>query len=291
MLFAVAAVLLASNVFAVPTNIEKKGVDVVYDIVYKTVEANNYAAPPPADVVYKTVYVEAGHQYGKPSPKPHHKPHHHHHGKPKPKPTTSCTEEAAHPGYTVSVETIVYGAPSPAPAPYHPPAPKYSAPAPAPAQPQYTPPATSYGGGGSLSSQNQAILDAHNSARAAFGAEPLTWDDNLVNHANDASYQCLFQHMSNNNCGENLAEGYSSPAAGVEAWVNEYTQYNYGNPGFGENTGHFTQVVWKSSTTVGCAVQQCSGGQLLRCEYSPPGNYEGEFPQNVGTKVGSYGKL
>jgi hypothetical protein len=56
-------------------------------------------------------------------------------------------------------------------------------------------------------------------------------------------------------------------------------------------TGHFTQVVWKNTKKVGCAwnTKSCPGnGQANKmpfykmvCEYDPPGNYAGQFPQNV----------
>jgi glioma pathogenesis-related protein 2 len=58
------------------------------------------------------------------------------------------------------------------------------------------------------------------------------------------------------------------------------------------STGHFTQVVWKSTTHQGCA--RCAGKGQKRhhhhhahietyviCEYKPPGNYQDEFADNV----------
>ena len=33
--------------------------------------------------------------------------------------------------------------------------------------------------------------------------------------------------------------------------------YNWDNPGFSESTGHFTQIVWKASTQVGCSRTLC----------------------------------
>merc|ERR1719326_2392685 len=47
--------------------------------------------------------------------------------------------------------------------------------------------------------------------------------------------------------------------------------------GFAMNTGHYTQVVWKTSTALGCGVQ----GRLLVCQYGPGGNMGGEFSSNV----------
>jgi len=73
----------------------------------------------------------------------------------------------------------------------------------------------------------------------------------------------------------------------VKAWYDEESKYNYASPGFSGATGHFTQVVWKGSARLGCAIRQCAtmaGGRpasFISCHYSPPGNYQGQFPQNV----------
>jgi len=37
-------------------------------------------------------------------------------------------------------------------------------------------------------------------------------------------------------------------------------------------SGHFTQVVWAATTTVGCAVKSCPKYPIYICEYDPPGN-------------------
>ncbi|KAF6254800.1 CAP domain-containing protein [Scenedesmus sp. NREL 46B-D3] len=66
--------------------------------------------------------------------------------------------------------------------------------------------------------------------------------------------------------------------------------YNFNNPSFSSATGHFTQVVWRSSSTIGCAVQSCKNGlggtgwqqgSLVVCRYSPAGNVLGSFQTNV----------
>jgi len=46
---------------------------------------------------------------------------------------------------------------------------------------------------------------------------------------------------------------------------------------FSSETGHYTQVVWKSTTHLGCATY----GRHLVCQYGPSGNFKGRFTQNV----------
>jgi len=117
----------------------------------------------------------------------------------------------------------------------------------------------------------------------------LTWSSDAANKAQEWANNCQFVHSGGTlgSFGENLAAGtgdYTIPAA-VKAWTDEASQYDPNNPQF----SHFTQVVWKATTQVGCAVATCGGifpssfgpAQFYVCEYSPPGNIEGEFGQNV----------
>lgn len=55
-----------------------------------------------------------------------------------------------------------------------------------------------------------------------------------------------------------MAIGYGDAIAVVNAWTSgERPKYDYNNPGFSSATGHFTQVVWRTSTTVGCGRALC----------------------------------
>lgn len=66
----------------------------------------------------------------------------------------------------------------------------------------------------------------------------------------------------------------------------EVKEYNYSDPSFSEETGHFTQLVWKDTTTVGCDSRLCgTQGWYLVCEYWPRGNVMGEFGQQVDWQV------
>ena len=93
--------------------------------------------------------------------------------------------------------------------------------------------------------------------------------------------------------GENMAEGFGSPALAIDAWAGEESDYNWSNADFSEQTGHFTQLVWQNTTRVGCGAAHCNGqgenaafGWFMVCEYDPPGNVIGQFQYNVG-KAGS----
>ncbi|KAJ3829328.1 CAP domain-containing protein [Lentinula raphanica] len=129
----------------------------------------------------------------------------------------------------------------------------------------------------------QATLDSHNTARAEYGASPLVWNSSLYPATQQWANACVFQH-SGGNYGENLAaeapQGITVQE-GVNLWMEEASQYNYSNPTFSSSTGHFTQVVWKSTTSVACAIGNCSflgsGTGYLVCRYFPPGNYLGQF--------------
>ncbi|CAI4563401.1 AQG_2a_G0029410.mRNA.1.CDS.1 [Saccharomyces cerevisiae] len=137
-----------------------------------------------------------------------------------------------------------------------------------------------------LSDFASSVLAEHNKKRALHKDTPaLSWSDTLASYAQDYAdnYDCsgTLTH-SGGPYGENLALGYDGPAA-VDAWYNEISNYDFSNPGFSSNTGHFTQIVWKSTTQVGCGIKTCGGawGDYVICSYDPAGNYEGEYADNV----------
>lgn len=123
--------------------------------------------------------------------------------------------------------------------------------------------------GGSSSSSNldapygaiSDILKAHNAARATHGANPLTWSSSLTSLAKSWADKCVWQHGGANGAGQNLAAaggtGGSASQTGqqvVDAWMSEEAQYDPNNPTY----SHFTQVVWKSTTQLGCWQSSCA---------------------------------
>lgn len=134
----------------------------------------------------------------------------------------------------------------------------------------------------------QQWLQAHNTYRALHGVPPVTWSATVAASAQAWADTCPSGH-SGSGYGENMA--FSSPASynpGVETivqwWYDEEPLYDYSNPGFSSDTGHFTQVVWKGTTEIGCGFKSgCSTGSanVWVCQYNPPGNYTGQFAANV----------
>lgn len=134
-----------------------------------------------------------------------------------------------------------------------------------------------------------AILNSTNTYRKQHNATALAWNDTLAAYAVQHVAACKFEHTGGP-YGENLAEGYENVTAAVDGWGNERDHFNFANGGFSEQTGHFTQLVWKNTTTTGCGRQNCgASGWLLFCEYWPPGNVGGEYQQDVQQELKGMG--
>lgn len=138
------------------------------------------------------------------------------------------------------------------------------------------------------SSFTSAILNSTNTYRRQYNASSLSWNTTLEKFATSylqSDTTCRFAH-SGGPYGENLAIGYPNATASVEAWGNEEAKYNFNDPGFSEETGHFTQLVWKTTTTVGCGRKLCgTRGWFVVCEYWPRGNVGGEYAKEVDRSV------
>jgi uncharacterized protein YkwD len=149
-----------------------------------------------------------------------------------------------------------------------------------------------------------AILQAHNTYRATHQAGALAWSASLVQAAQNWANTCPSGHSPNRvNVGENIrwSSGLESEANIVASWYNErpvyegfssnYTvnypmtvdQFNVDNSNPATMYGHFTQVVWRSTTQLGCAQATCNIGwrYVTVCQYAPAGNSAGQFLANV----------
>nr|AHE81264.1 pathogenesis-related protein 1-21 [Triticum aestivum] len=141
-----------------------------------------------------------------------------------------------------------------------------------------------------VSAQNtpQDFVNLHNRARAADGVGAVTWDNSVArsaqDYANKRAADCRLQH-SGGPFGENIfwGSGQSWTAANaVKSWVDEKRNYhlNTNTCDAGKVCGHYTQVVWRKSTRIGCARVVCAGnrGVFIICNYNPPGNFNGDRP-------------
>jgi len=151
--------------------------------------------------------------------------------------------------------------------------------------------ADAWGYGYRQSSQASRFLAPHNAARRAVRVRPLAWDAGLERHARRyaetrARAGCALEH-SHGPYGENLFRGSGggwTPEAVVAAWVvKERAMYNRASnscSGRRGACGHYTQIVWRSTTKLGCATATCAGGRgtFAVCVYNPPGNYVGMRP-------------
>ena len=143
-----------------------------------------------------------------------------------------------------------------------------------------------------LAAFRAAALKQHNVYRAKHGVPPLVLSAQLNDVAQHNAEQLArtnqLVHSDNTQLGENLyAFGSSGQAlprseAVVDRWYGEIQNYNFNKPSFHTGTGHFTQLVWKSSKELGMGMAQAADGTwYVVANYSPPGNISGQFPLNV----------
>lgn len=147
-----------------------------------------------------------------------------------------------------------------------------------------------------------AVLAAHNNHRTNCSVPALEWDDNMASIAQTIAASCNYAHNTaagGGGYGQNIGAGADD--SGVPAMINNEMyngEINY-YPGYGsepdmsnfEKWGHYSQIVWKSTTGVGCYTQYCPGGlantgggvspYFTVCNYSPAGNFGGEYGANV----------
>jgi hypothetical protein len=143
------------------------------------------------------------------------------------------------------------------------------------------------------------LLAAHNRERMLVGAPPLQWDADLAAHAASygpalASLRRLVHSPRESRIGEreNLAmawHGTMSPEQLVDLWSREKLLFEPGifpavsRTGQWEDVAHYTQIVWPTTTRVGCAIFAVDWDYLI-CRYSPPGNIDGK-PAFVATTI------
>lgn len=137
-------------------------------------------------------------------------------------------------------------------------------------------------------------LDRIRQIREEVGLSPLEWDCQLAEAAQSwAEYLAehgLFEHEQNSPYGENIfiAGGFIPTLVdAINAWYEEKKNFNPTDPNwcnYISQVGHYTQLVWKDTTKIGCGMakyQKKYQGEfdyVIVCKFYPRGNICSEMP-------------
>lgn len=145
------------------------------------------------------------------------------------------------------------------------------------------------------------LVAVHNCARktvtprAAPTLAGLCWDATIATAAQAYANNCQYAHNASTPYGENLYAGAVTSGfptnvevAAATDWAGEDVGYNYAANTCSGVCGHYTQMVWRTTTAVGCGLRQCTTNSpfpppftnwtLVVCNYNPPGNFTGQRP-------------
>jgi uncharacterized protein YkwD len=153
-----------------------------------------------------------------------------------------------------------------------------------------------------------AFVTAHNAARASTDLNPppspalppVSWDPILADSAYNYLSKCVVTNGSvghnadrttdyqalggtDSYVGENIyatTGNTVAPADAVNDWMSEASKYDYTKDDL-STAGHYTQVVWRDSVRIGCAIVNCSNARYnntVLCDYAPGGNITGQKP-------------
>jgi len=144
------------------------------------------------------------------------------------------------------------------------------------------------------------MLKLHNYHRARHCAPPLTISQRLnqiaQSYAEHLAATSTFEHSGNQlgdePLGENLYMQWISHGRvkvtakdAVKSWYDEIALHNFSKPKFSKETGHFTQMVWKSTRKLGVGIAYSPDGRevYIVTNYYPAGNIvsPGYFEKNV----------
>lgn len=146
-----------------------------------------------------------------------------------------------------------------------------------------------------LDADAQIFLSLHNTARADLDIPKLSWSSTLAHDATEwaktlAERGCTLEH-SGEPFGENIYTQWSNnanvrgnPEAAVTWWTKEERYYDYDSNTCkkGEVCGHYTQIIWENTTSVGCGTSMCveNGNitDIFVCRYDPIGNIPNKKP-------------
>lgn len=136
------------------------------------------------------------------------------------------------------------------------------------------------------------LLELHNRERAEVRVPPLMWDERLAAAA--AAHGPLLAGRAGlvhappalrPGQGENLWMGtrnrYSLESM-FNGWAREKRLFRAGvfptvsRTGRSSDVAHYTQIVWRRTARVGCAIHRAADWDYLVCRYAPAGNVLGQ---------------
>lgn len=136
------------------------------------------------------------------------------------------------------------------------------------------------------------MLALHNRERSALGHPPLAWDPALASaaaaYAPELARRGRLAHSAPETRpgqGENLWMGTSGAYtleqmiggwAGEKDWFRPGTFPDVSRSGKWQDVAHYTQMIWRGTARLGCAVHRDRQWDVLVCRYSPPGNVVGQ---------------
>ncbi|KAL0409850.1 UNVERIFIED_CONTAM: Pathogenesis-related protein PRMS [Sesamum latifolium] len=143
--------------------------------------------------------------------------------------------------------------------------------------------------------EQQAYLKAHNDFRRKVNTPPLGWSASLTASAHAWAMQrrgdCNYRQHSPDKQAENIYwMNYKefTPTDVVQRWFSESNNYDHnanackcGMEREGCECGHYLNVIWRSTTQVGCSgAVYCDGqkGVYVVCQYNPSGGTRGVNP-------------
>ena len=136
------------------------------------------------------------------------------------------------------------------------------------------------------------VLNAHNQARGDFGVPAMSWNEELaagaLAHAQYMATTGVYGHDRTpgrrQKSGENLWRGQRdrfSYDVMVGVMIEEARHFrpgafpNNSATGSWNDVAHYTQIIWPTTTSVGCALASSATTDYFVCRYSPTGNRDG----------------
>ena len=138
-----------------------------------------------------------------------------------------------------------------------------------------------------LSPFAREMLAAHNTVRQKVGVAPLKWSNKLAARAEEwaktlaATGASRMQGIPGQNIAYTGPPGHAKGADVVAAWSAEASNYDREKNACIDpklRCNHYTQVVWRDSSSLGCATAHDAQRDIWVCDYDPPGNNVAEKP-------------